>query len=71
MRLLDPRFKYVPATSTDIRATWRRFGFDARRNAERRAREQQRLAQAAPSSDVDTDAMRTRPRHAAPIRRAC
>jgi len=54
MRLLDPRFKYVPATSTDIRATWRRFGFDARRNAERRAREQQRLAQSAPSSDVDT-----------------
>jgi hypothetical protein len=38
MSLLDPRFKYVPAASTDITATWRRHGFDARWNAERRAR---------------------------------
>jgi hypothetical protein len=38
MSLLDPRFKYVPATSTDITATWRRHGFDARWNTERRAR---------------------------------
>jgi len=41
MRLLDPRFKYVPATSTDITTTWRRFGFDARKNVERRARQQE------------------------------
>jgi hypothetical protein len=25
--LLDPRFKYVPSHSTDIRQTWQRFGF--------------------------------------------
>jgi hypothetical protein len=42
MSLLDPRFKYVPADSTDITATWRRHGFDAGRNAERRARLQER-----------------------------
>jgi len=46
MSLLDPRFKYVPAASTDIAATWRRHGFDARWNAERRARLQQRSANA-------------------------
>jgi len=50
MNLLDPRFKYVPAGSTDITATWRRHGFDASRNAERRARLQQRVA------SVDADA---------------
>jgi len=38
MNLLDPRFNYVPAVSTDISATWRRFGFDPRANQERRAR---------------------------------
>jgi hypothetical protein len=42
MSLLDPRFKYVPAASTDITATWRRHGFDARWNSERRARLQPR-----------------------------
>ena len=42
MSLLDPRFRYVPAASTDITTTWRRHGFDADRNAERRARLQQR-----------------------------
>jgi hypothetical protein len=47
MTLLDPRFNYVPAASTDITATWRRHGFDARWNAERRARLQQRGAAAA------------------------
>ena len=46
MSLLDPRFKYVPAGQTDITATWRRHGFDARWNAERRARLQQRIASA-------------------------
>ena len=58
MRLLDPRFKYVPATSTDITTAWRRFGFDARKNVERRARQQERLAEPAPSSDVDIAAHR-------------
>ena len=46
MGLLDPRFQYVPAASTDITATWRRHGFDARRNDERRARLQQRVSNA-------------------------
>jgi hypothetical protein len=47
MSLLDPRFRYVPAASTDIRATWRRHGFDARSNSERRARLQHTAADAA------------------------
>jgi hypothetical protein len=46
MSLLDPRFNYVPAAETDITATWRRHGFDARRNAERRARLEQHSANA-------------------------
>ena len=44
MRLLDPRFAYVPAVSTDITATWQRHGYDARKNAERRAHFWQRVA---------------------------
>ncbi len=28
-RLLDPRFRYVPSTATDIRATFRRLGWVA------------------------------------------
>ena len=46
MGLLDPRFRYVPATATDITATWRRHGFDARWNAERRARLQEQAVNA-------------------------
>lgn len=38
MRLLDPRFKYVPSSATDITATWRRFGFKPTTEADRRAR---------------------------------
>jgi hypothetical protein len=36
--ILDPRFRYVPAASTDVAATWRRFGYRAEQNEERRAR---------------------------------
>jgi hypothetical protein len=39
MRLLDPRFKYVPSARTDISATWRRYGFRPTTDAERRARQ--------------------------------
>lgn len=35
-RLLDLRFNYIPAAATDIAATWKRFGFDPRANAQRR-----------------------------------
>ncbi|HVG05660.1 MAG TPA: hypothetical protein VM937_12050 [Burkholderiaceae bacterium] len=35
-RLLDLRFKYIPAAATDISATWRRYGFDPRVNNQRR-----------------------------------
>lgn len=34
--ILDPRFRYVPSNCTDVTATWRRFGFNPQRNAERR-----------------------------------
>ncbi len=40
MRLLDPRFKYIPAAHTDVAATWRRFGFKPTTEAERRSRKQ-------------------------------
>ena len=38
MRLLDPRFKYVPAARTNVLATWRKFGFKPTTEAERRSR---------------------------------
>jgi len=38
-RLLDARFKYVPAASTDITLTWRRFGYRPTTDAERQARQ--------------------------------
>jgi len=47
MTLLDPRFRYVPAAETDVTSTWRRFGFDAGKNAERRARLQQPIEETA------------------------
>jgi hypothetical protein len=39
MRLLDPRFRYIPAARTDVSATWRRFGFRPTTESERRARQ--------------------------------
>jgi hypothetical protein len=53
MGLLDPRFKYVPSTATDIAGTWRRHGFDAPKNAERRARLNQRLVGVAASAEAE------------------
>jgi hypothetical protein len=49
MRLLDPRFKYIPAARTDVAATWRRFGFRPTTDAERRARE---CGEEAPAPEV-------------------
>ena len=34
--ILDPRFRYMPSNCTDVTVTWRRFGFNPQRNAERR-----------------------------------
>jgi hypothetical protein len=39
MRLLNPRFRYVPAAKTDVLETWRRFGFRPMSDSERRARQ--------------------------------
>jgi hypothetical protein len=39
MRLLDPRFKYIASTKTDVAATWKRFGFRPTTESERRARQ--------------------------------
>jgi hypothetical protein len=35
--VLDPAFLYVPAAATDVATTWKRYGFSAQANAERRA----------------------------------
>jgi len=45
--LLRHDFKYTPATSTDITATWRRFGFKPTTQAQRKARN-------APNATPDT-----------------
>lgn len=39
MRLLDARFKWVPAVATDVRETWRRFGYRPITPEEREARQ--------------------------------
>ncbi len=39
MRLLDPGFKWVPAVATDVRETWRRFGYKPITQEEREARQ--------------------------------
>jgi hypothetical protein len=44
MSILDPRFKYTPAISTDIASTWKKFGFKPTTEAERIARERKRAA---------------------------
>lgn len=56
-RLLDPRFEYTPAATTNVAATWKRFGFDPHANEQRR-----RLflgSFAAPASDPLSLATRT------------
>ena len=53
MRLLDQRFRYIPAAKTDVAATWRRFGFRPTTESERQAR--QRVG-AAPADEAVDDA---------------
>jgi hypothetical protein len=36
--ILHRSFHYVPAAATDVATTWKRHGFSAQANAERRAR---------------------------------
>lgn len=53
-RLLDRdrSFVYVPASKTDIAATWRRFGFKPTTATERRDRQKGKPAPAAPAAPV-------------------
>jgi hypothetical protein len=44
MSILDPRFKYTSALSTNVMSTWKKFGFRPTTEAERIAREEQRAA---------------------------
>ena len=44
MSILDPRFNYTPALSTNVMSTWKKFGFTPTTEAERIAREEQRAA---------------------------
>jgi len=60
MRLLDPRFKYIPAARTDVAATWRRFGFKPMTEAERRSRKLRNGNRAVPADDGRTDRKSTR-----------
>ena len=43
MRIYDARFKYTPSTSTNISATWKRFGFKPTTESERLARQRRAL----------------------------
>ena len=44
MSILDPRFKYTSALSTNVMSTWKKFGFKPTTEAERIAREEERAA---------------------------
>lgn len=61
MRLLDPRFKYVPAARTDVLATWRRFGFKPTTEGERRSRKLQGDSPVGERSPETSAASRRRP----------
>jgi hypothetical protein len=65
MRLLDSRFRYIPAARTDVGATWRRFGFRPTTESERRARQR-----ANPSGADDTSPVASRDIELAPPRLA-
>ncbi len=50
MSLLDADFKYVPAAQTDVTLTWRRFGYRPTTEAERSARQRNRVRRRALAS---------------------
>jgi hypothetical protein len=52
MRLLDTRFKYTPSTSTNIVATWKRYGYKPTTEAERQARQRRVLGLPAKDGSV-------------------
>jgi hypothetical protein len=58
VRLLDPRFNYVPAVATDVGSTFRRFGFNPRANEERRARARRRVSDVTPPTQSETPSIR-------------
>ena len=62
MRLLDPRFKYIPAARTDVAATWRRFGFKPMTEAERRSRKLRNGNRTVPADNDRTNTTPQRPR---------
>lgn len=43
-RLLDRRFRYIPAAATSVSSTWERFGFKVRTADEQKADAEARLA---------------------------
>ena len=55
MRLLDQRFRYIPAAKTDVSATWRRFGFRPTTESERRARQRAGADDAPATARGDVD----------------
>jgi hypothetical protein len=44
MKLLNAGFKYTPSSSTNIEATWKRYGYKPTTDAERLARQRRTLA---------------------------
>jgi hypothetical protein len=43
MTIRDPSWRYVPASQTNVSATWRRFGFKPTTQAERDSRQRRRI----------------------------
>lgn len=58
MRLLDPRFKWVSSTDTDVRKTWKRHGFKPTTEADRAARQARALGEPAKPENVTDIAKR-------------
>lgn len=61
MRLLDPRFKYVPAADTDISSTLKRHGFKPTTDADRRKAQERLHGRATKPAANVTPIRRTKP----------